>query len=76
MEKATAEKITRLSNQLSRLYEERKDIQQDIEIEESMGNEIRELEEQVYNLNHSIAEIRQQLMTAESEHLNQLKEAI
>ena len=66
--------IERLHSKLMALYDEREELQLDIEM--ANGREIAVLEDQLHDLNHSIQEIEKQIREEESEHLSYMKEAI
>jgi|TARA_R100000030_G_scaffold91955_1_gene77298 predicted nucleic acid-binding Zn-ribbon protein len=66
--------VERLHSKLMALYDEREELQLDIEM--ANGREIAVLEDQLHDLNHSIQEIEKQIREEESEHLSYMKEAI
>jgi uncharacterized protein YdcH (DUF465 family) len=68
--------IERLNSKLMALYNEREDLEQEIELAETMNRATEHLEEVMYDLNHSIKELETQLHNHEVEHLEQMKEAI
>mgnify|MGYP001256189254 CR=1 FL=1 len=72
----SASNIERLDTKLRSLYDEREDLKQEIELNECMGKDTLEIEEQIFELNHSITELERQLHDYEVEHLEQMKEAV
>ena len=60
--------VERLHSKLMALYDEREELQLDIEM--ANGREIAVLEDQLHDLNHSIQEIEKQIREEESEHLS------
>jgi len=66
--------VERLHSKLMALYDEREELQLDIEM--ANGREIAVLEDQLHNLNHSITEIEKQIREEEADHLKYMKEAI
>lgn len=68
--------IERLNSKLMALYDEKQDLEQEIELAECMGREISDLEEQMFELNHSITELERQLHDHEMDHLEHMKEAV
>jgi len=66
--------VERLHSKVMALYDEREELQLDIEM--ANGREIAVLEDQLHNLNHSITEIEKQIREEEAEHLSYMKEAI
>ena len=66
--------VERLHSKLMALYDEREELQLDIEM--ANGREIAVLEDQLHDLNHSIQEIEKQIREEESDHLSYMKEAI
>lgn len=68
--------IERLNSRLMALYDEKQDLKQEIELTECMGREVFELEEQLFELDHSITELERQLHDHEIDHLEQMKEAV
>jgi len=66
--------VERLHSKIMALYDEREELQLDIEM--ANGREIAVLEDQLHNLNHSITEIEKQIREEEAEHLSYMKEAI
>ena len=66
--------VERLHSKIMALYDEREELQLDIEM--ANGREIAVLEDQLHNLNHSITEIERQIREEEAEHLSYMKEAI
>ena len=66
--------VERLHSKLMALYDEREELQLDIEM--ANGREIAVLEDQLHDLNHSIQEFEKQIREEESEHLSYMKEAI
>lgn len=66
--------VERLHSKLMALYDEREELQLDIDM--AQGNRQDELEDQLHDLNHSIQEIEKQIREEESDHLSYMKEAI
>jgi len=66
--------VERLHSKVMALYDEREELQLDIEM--ANGREIAVLEDQLHNLNHSITEIEKQIREEEADHLKYMKEAI
>jgi len=66
--------VERLHSKIMALYDEREELQLDIEM--ANGREIAVLEDQLHNLNHSITEIEKQIREEEADHLKYMKEAI
>ena len=74
----TRETIERLNNRLNSLYNEREEIKLDLELAEGKADHsaMELIEEQIYELNHSILELENQLKDAEVEHLEEMRMAI
>jgi predicted RNase H-like nuclease (RuvC/YqgF family) len=68
--------IERLNSRLMALYDEKQDLKQEIELTECMGREVFDLEEQLFELDHSITELERQLHDHEMDHLEHMKEAV
>ena len=70
--------IERLNNRLNSLYDEREELKLDLELAEGKADHsaIELIEEQMYELNHSILELENQLKDAEVEHLEEMRMAI
>lgn len=66
--------VERLHSKLMALYDEREELQLDIDM--AQGDRQDELEDQLHDLNHSIREIEKQIREEESDHLSYMKEAI
>ena len=66
--------VERLHSKLMALYDEREELQLDIDMAQSNRQE--ELEDQLHDLNQSIREIEKQIREEESDHLSYMKEAI
>tara|TARA_B100001287_G_C22635458_1_gene507308 strand:+ start:299 stop:529 length:231 start_codon:yes stop_codon:yes gene_type:complete len=74
----TQETIERLNNRLNSLYDEREEFKLDLELAEGKADHsaMELIEEQIYELNHSILELENQLKDAEVEHLEEMRMAI
>ena len=74
----TQETIERLNNRLNSLYDEREELKLDLELAEGKADHsaMELIEEQIYELNHSILELENQLKDAEVEHLEEMRMAI
>ena len=74
----TRETIERLNNRLNSLYNEREEFKLDLELAEGKADHsaMELIEEQIYELNHSILELENQLKDAEVEHLEDMRMAI
>ena len=74
----TQDTIERLNNRLNSLYDEREELKLDLELAEGKADHsaIELIEEQIYELNHSILELENQLKDAEVEHLEEMRMAI
>ncbi|MEC7436058.1 MAG: hypothetical protein VYB27_03175 [Candidatus Thermoplasmatota archaeon] len=74
----TRETIERLNNRLNSLYNEREEFKLDLELAEGKADHsaMELIEEQIYELNHSILELENQLKDAEVEHLEEMRMAI
>jgi hypothetical protein len=72
------ETIERLNNRLNSLYNEREEFKLDLELAEGKADHsaMELIEEQIYELNHSILELENQLKDAEVEHLEEMRMAI
>ena len=68
--------IERLNSRLMALSDEKQDLKQEIELTECMGREVFDLEEQLFELDHSITELERQLHDHEMDHLEHMKEAV
>ena len=68
--------IERLNSRVMALYDEKQDLKQEIELSECMGREVFDLEEQLFELDHSITELERQLHDHEMDHLEHMKEAV
>tara|TARA_B100001057_G_C22865033_1_gene956099 strand:+ start:2938 stop:3153 length:216 start_codon:yes stop_codon:yes gene_type:complete len=66
--------IERCNNKLRALYDEKTELETDIEL--SGGNWLATLEDQLHDLNNSIKELERQLREAEIEHLEQMQQVI
>jgi predicted nucleic acid-binding Zn-ribbon protein len=66
--------VERLHSKLMALYDEREELQLDIDM--AQGDRVDQLEDQLHDLNHSIREIEKQIREEESDHLSYMKEAI
>mgnify|MGYP001223773999 FL=1 len=66
--------VERCNNMLRALYDERTELETDIEL--SGGNWLATLEDQLHDLNNSIKELERQLREAEIEHLEQMQQVI
>ena len=66
--------VERLHSKLMALYDEREELQLDIDM--ATGDKLDELEDQLHDLNHSIREIERQIREEEANHLSYMKEAI
>jgi len=66
--------VERLHSKLMALYDEREELQLDIDM--AHGNRQNELQDQLHDLNQSIREIEKQIREEESDHLSYMKEAI
>ena len=69
-------RVERLHGKLMALYDERTEIEMDINLYGDMGEPTDHYEEMLHDLNHSIREIEKQLREAEAENLSYMKEAI
>lgn len=74
----TRDTIERLNNRLNSLYNEREEFKLDLELAEGKADHsaMELIEEQIYELNHSILELENQLKDAEVEHLEEMRMAI
>jgi prefoldin subunit 5 len=74
----TQDTIERLNNRLNSLYDEREELKLDLELAEGKADHsaIELIEEQIYELNHSVLELENQLKDAEVEHLEEMRMAI
>ena len=66
--------VERLHSKLMALYDEREELQLDIDM--AQGDRVDQLEDQLHDLNQSIREIEKQIREEESDHLSYMKEAI
>ena len=73
----TQDTIERLNNRLNSLYDEREELKLDLELAEGKADHsaIELIEEQIYELNHSVLELENQLKDAEVEHLEEMRMA-
>jgi predicted nucleic acid-binding Zn-ribbon protein len=66
--------VERLHSKLMALYDEREELQLDIDM--ATSDKLDDLEDQLHDLNHSIREIERQIREEEADHLSYMKEAI
>ena len=66
--------VERLHSKLMALYDEREELQLDIDM--ATSNTQDQLEDQLHDLSQSIREIERQIREEETDHLSYMKEAI
>ena len=70
----TQSRIEAINVKLMALYDEREELQLDIDM--ATGDKLDQLEDQLHDLKHSIRELERQVHDYEIQHLDQMKEAV
>jgi len=70
------DRVERINSNLMALYDERTELEMDINLYGDMGEPTDHYEEVLHDLNHSIKILENQIKEYEVQHLDQMKEAV